>query len=386
MDASIEFPDIPFADFNDLIQEHFSSNVSLSVVLVFLFSVLRNPALLSLHFRRKFSLSPNDQPRQLSNWGTAMAEIMLQHLPATNVLPSSCSDKPVALVKAMEALVELAQLEQYTQTGGSIPSIDESSIEPCTFLTPTRTSCRVGRCAGVALKLQGRERDIPNITLIRGTQVSHKAYVIAGTCLNCKSIYYTDHSTHSNTENVTERYYTSTAPFLKIGQSIWVDRQFSSSVLNGLYSFASASSFVEFWLRSFWPGGKLTRRHIWQSFVQTSVREVAGDINEHFIIPDKCNIAQVVQHANVRLTKIGSVPIGDTHKCDECSKPYQAPQMRVNIDPAATLGIDRVGQAAPAMRDNAERDAPEGATQMQPSWKDVRMRVIDGIVMGPLVS
>ena len=45
------FPDVTFKDFSQFIGQHFSSKISLSTVLVILFSLTENPDLLNLHAR-----------------------------------------------------------------------------------------------------------------------------------------------------------------------------------------------------------------------------------------------------------------------------------------------------------------------------------------------
>jgi hypothetical protein len=78
------------------------------------------------------------------------------------------------------------------------------------------------------------------------------------------------------------KYYINSAKYIKIGSQIWVDRSFSSAVLNGIYSFhASAASFVEFWNDSFWAiqdatCRKVTQWQIWHAFVQESIRQVVA--------------------------------------------------------------------------------------------------------------
>ena len=68
--------------------------------------------------------------------------------------------------------------------------------------------------------------------------------------------------------------YLNSALYLKVGQAVWVDRIFSTAVLNGMYSFrASSSAYGEFWNNSFGTIDKeneyqITRWQVWQSFVQ----------------------------------------------------------------------------------------------------------------------
>jgi hypothetical protein len=49
------FPDITFKEFSQFIGQHFSSKISLSTVLVILFSLTKNPDLLNLHARQQYA-------------------------------------------------------------------------------------------------------------------------------------------------------------------------------------------------------------------------------------------------------------------------------------------------------------------------------------------
>jgi hypothetical protein len=48
------FPDIPFKSFSQFISQNFSSKISLSTVLVIMFSLTENPDLLNLHARQQY--------------------------------------------------------------------------------------------------------------------------------------------------------------------------------------------------------------------------------------------------------------------------------------------------------------------------------------------
>jgi len=61
-DAS-NFPDIPFKDFNQFIQEYFDSDITLSQVLVVLFTLTENTGLLSLHARQQNPKYPGEAVR-----------------------------------------------------------------------------------------------------------------------------------------------------------------------------------------------------------------------------------------------------------------------------------------------------------------------------------
>jgi hypothetical protein len=78
------------------------------------------------------------------------------------------------------------------------------------------------------------------------------------------------------------RVYSNSAKYLKIGQSLWVDRVFSNAVVNAMFSFhALTSAYKEFWNNSFHNhqqgnSRKLSRHQIWQAFVQESIRSIAS--------------------------------------------------------------------------------------------------------------
>jgi hypothetical protein len=92
------------------------------------------------------------------------------------------------------------------------------------------------------------------VTFIKGTKIYDKVFVLSGRCPKCHTKYYADHESvlQSESSNTWRRFYLNSAKSLKIGQQLWVDRVFSSAVLNSAYSFhGSSSAFAEFWSDSF---------------------------------------------------------------------------------------------------------------------------------------
>jgi hypothetical protein len=65
--------------------------------------------------------------------------------------------------------------------------------------------------------------------------------------------------------------------YLKVGQSLWIDRVFSNAVVNGMYSFhASAAAYKDYWNNSFGVLSKnkpfkINHHQVWQAFVQESI-------------------------------------------------------------------------------------------------------------------
>ena len=72
------FPEIRFLDFCALIQQFFHRDVSLAAVLGFLFTVLRNPDLLSLHYRQKLAFGDERRTTSMSSWGLFMAQEIIR--------------------------------------------------------------------------------------------------------------------------------------------------------------------------------------------------------------------------------------------------------------------------------------------------------------------
>jgi len=61
--------------------------------------------------------------------------------------------------------------------------------------------------------------------------------VLTGKCPNCKTLYAADHERFediSTVENSFKRVYINSAKYLKIGQSIWVDRGFALAAVNAV--------------------------------------------------------------------------------------------------------------------------------------------------------
>jgi len=85
--------------------------------------------------------------------------------------------------------------------------------------------------------------------LIKGTKIYDRVHVLSGKCPICETMYYSDHesSQHNGVQDGRTRFYLNSAKYLKVGQSIWIDRVFSGAVINATYSFhASSAAFAEF--------------------------------------------------------------------------------------------------------------------------------------------
>ena len=115
------------------------------------------------------------------------------------------------------------------------------------------------------------------------------------------------------------------ARYLKVGQNTWVDREFSNSVLNGIYNFhASAAAYTKYWNNSFGIAQvKITRHQVWQAFVQESIRTISAASNFHLELKDGLSIEDVILEAFLHLGDNRFIQTAQEHACSECTQAYK---------------------------------------------------------------
>jgi hypothetical protein len=217
--------------------------------------------------------------------------------------------------------------------------------------------------------------------------------MVAGQCPQCKTIYHADHE-HSVHEGQEMKLYLNSATYLKVGRNIWVDRTFSNAVVHGMYNFhASTSAFTEYWNMNYGHFQVLSRHHVWQAFVQESVRRLAKASNTVLELPEKLDIDEVTQEAFKRLGENGILRCAEGHACDECTWDFKATADVIDEveDLAAVVGVDE-HQIVPAFTGEGETldiesehsdDGMEVDSASEENRAPVHMIVMDGIVMGP---
>ena len=129
--------------------------------------------------------------------------------------------------------------------------------------------------------------------------------------------------------------------------------------MNGMFSFhASSQAYTQFWNNSYGSTSTIiTLRHVWQAFVQESIRTIATASSHSFELIDNLSISEVTEKAFDILGYNGSIHAATHYSCLECSHPYKQSAI---IDPTTVpMDIDVA---------------------------DAKMVVLDGIVMGPTVS
>lgn len=372
-----DFPNISFRSFSFFISSTFHPDISLSTVLFLVFSLTENTDLLNLHSRQQQQIYPSERTIKYTGWMSALVNAILNQLDEETIshlfLTSNQDDDHNKLlgdkVHAMAQKLKLLPYNKSNQFNSKrVMPISHDKIKPVHLLCPTTFTCTTATCNPRSLLQLSRDRDIPHTKLIIGTTTHNEVPVLTGKCPTCETHYATDHERFlDSSDNITwKRLYINNAQYLKVGQNLWVDRSFSKAVMNGMFSFhASSQAYAQFWNNSFGiTTNAITLRHVWQTFVQESIRTVAAASSYSLELLDNLPISDVAEKAFDILGQNGTIHAAIPHSCSECSHPYKA---SVDINPT-TPPID-------------DMDIDEG-----PPSAEIKMVVLDGIVMGPTVS
>jgi len=227
------FSEITFRAFSEFVESHFSSRISLAAVLVVLFTTTSNTDLLNLHARQQNPKS-DESGQVISGWMKALARALQEKLNEdTDRLfkksenKSSLSDMRIQheIGIKLDGLSKLLKLYPYDAKGqqqNPLKPVSEKDIEPALMICPASMECQTATCNGQALIQNTRDRDVPRVTLVKGSRIYDNVHVLSGKCTCCNTKYYADHET-SNSDGTQMRFYLSSAKYLKIGQSVWVD-------------------------------------------------------------------------------------------------------------------------------------------------------------------
>ena len=365
------FPDVTFKVFSEFVTQNFSSQVSLATVLLVLFSLTENPDLLNLHSRQKRSYVQGEKKQTTSGWMKSLARALEERLGSKaktlvkhKELPQISDDNALVISMAtkLDSMASVLKLEPgFSKTGklkNKLAIVSQHEITAVYVICPASIECEDLNCKPFALAQDTQTRDISKVTLIKGTIIHKEVHVLSGKCSHCDAKYYADHEGINQASGRRNRIYLNSAKYIKIGQRVWVDRSFSNAVVNGMYSFhASAAAYTDYWNNTFGQVDleqpiKLNRRHIWQAFVQESVRSIANDQDVHLELNENLPIYEVTKEAFNALGQNGVIYAANGHACPECAQPYRSPENE-NLD------------------------------DMEIDHADVTMRVVDGIVMGP---
>jgi hypothetical protein len=382
------FPTIAFSDF---ILGNFGPAISLPTVIMLLLSMTNNTELLSLHFRQ-------DRKGGTTSWikclSRAVKEQLGDTITKTLFTESELSIFESAITRDSDIISLAAKLSKFSQAleiypynqrnkfTGTVKPISHDSIQPAFLICPNSCICLTEGCNRSFLQQKSRPRDIPRVTLIKGSDIYHNVQLLAGQCSNCETIYYADHErTPAANDTEAMRFFLNSAHYLKIGQKLWVNRVFSVAVLNAMYDLhASASGWMKFFNDTYGHKDfKLSRRHIWNAFVQESIREISVTSGIDFSIRDIASMEDVTQSAFAILGQSGVIQSAENHSCAECSQPYRA-QSDLVLNPndhSAVLGVDNIGVEVTQTQNLG--------SEMDVDVQNVTMKVLDGIVVGTKV-
>ncbi|KAF8961578.1 hypothetical protein BDZ97DRAFT_1664120 [Flammula alnicola] len=399
------FPDISFSAVSGIIESKFGSKISLATVLALLFTLTENTDLLNLHSRQQHPEHPGENKTRTTGWMIALAKALIEQLgdKKSSLLHDGegedLSSKEEARLIAtkldnMAINLNLTPYDDDDAYAGKLLSVSLKDIQPVHMICPASLVCGTATCKSRSLVQATRQRDIPLVTLIKGQKIYKNASVLTGKCPDCETFYSADHERFFYDLNGTKQpkqVYLNSAKYLKIGSNLWVDRLFSSSVINAMYSFhASASAYSQYWNITF--GTKSTtvsHAHIWQAFVQDSLRTIAAESKIDIELNDPLNIKEVTTQAFELLGEQGIIRAADHHACSECTQPYKKTSDAVLNDPAAVVGVDE-NQDVPPLAETAEvMDQPASPISVDSSNdamnvdKNITMVVLDGVVMGP---
>ncbi|KAF8869482.1 hypothetical protein BD779DRAFT_1457355 [Infundibulicybe gibba] len=360
MSTEDPFPMISFKVLNVFVNDNFSSKISLATVMMVLFTLMDNPELLNLHIRQLTPTQHGQRRVQVSGWMRSLArQVQIRLGSETKRLFKSSEsysqlgedDQIITLAIKLDTLAEVL-LPRTVQK--KLQPISYDAIQSVRTICPSSVACEDLKCKPYNLLQATKPRDIPIVTLIEGSKIHQDVAVLAGKCPKCNTLYYADHERFTIGQNA-YRAYLNSARYLKIGQTMWVDRIFSNAVVSGMYSFhASASAYTEFWNHSFGSiqsqdNPMITRRQVWQAFVQESIRSIASMSGFNLELNDSLSIDEVTVEAFANLGQGGQIKPANGHACSECTQEYKGrPGFIPQQDPAAVVGIDE-NQPVPSL-------------------------------------
>jgi hypothetical protein len=173
------FPDVPFKVFNDFVENTFHPTVSLSTVLLLVFSVLENPELFSLHAQQQCPKYEGENRSTAFSWMKHLA-CALQDWLADNsqqlfqkhdIGKESTSDQALTVISTK--LVALAHILQFYPSDGKgnflgkLQPVSQKAIQPTLVIFPDSAECKTMSCNPWSLLQVTKTRDIPRVTLIK---------------------------------------------------------------------------------------------------------------------------------------------------------------------------------------------------------------------------
>jgi hypothetical protein len=201
------FPDMTFKAFNILVEDIFGSNISLATVIMVLLSITNNPNLLSLHARQQNPAVRGERKIEVTAWIKALANAL--HDKLEDDIHTLQKDNETDTKNSNTALINSVgrKLDQFSKDLGLYPynsrgkfqgkleTISHAQIQPVIVICPESVECEEISCEPWAIHQITRTRDIPKVTLVKGSEIYQNVLVLTGQCSRCKTLYLADHET-----------------------------------------------------------------------------------------------------------------------------------------------------------------------------------------------
>ena len=196
------FPDISFKDFNKFVNNNFSPQVSLSTVLMVLFTITENSDLLNLHAHQKNPQCIGELKQSSSGWIRALTQSLIDRLEektsdlftSNEFLENSENDLITPLTIKLDKLIDVLKLNPKSgKLTKRLQPISHEKITAVHLICPQSMECKDIGCDPRGLHQVTRDCDIPKATLIKGNKIYKNVAVLSGKCPKCETIYYADH-------------------------------------------------------------------------------------------------------------------------------------------------------------------------------------------------
>jgi hypothetical protein len=170
-----DFPDIPFKVFNDFVKDNFNSKITLSTVLLVLFSLTNNPELLSLHAKQQNPTAKGENAVNVSAWMKALVRALTERLggKSDTLLKKTQSTSPdtkiVAIGDKLDQLSKLLDLYPYDDKGkfqAKLKPTSHDELKPVLLICPNSAFCVTKSCKRRSLMQHSSPREIPTVTIV----------------------------------------------------------------------------------------------------------------------------------------------------------------------------------------------------------------------------
>ena len=139
------FPDLPFKVFSKFIRENFAAEITLSQVLLVLFTLTENPDLLNLHARQKNPKYEGETRSSLSGWIKCLARRLEEKLGQEkdklfynkNIGTMSEDETIKGISRKIDAMANVLHLYSYNSQGHFKEKLKQISYSSSTLHSPT---------------------------------------------------------------------------------------------------------------------------------------------------------------------------------------------------------------------------------------------------------